>query len=58
MIHADPMITLTISAIYDEDRIANYEIIETDHHTNEEIQSFFIDKKDMKQYIKDLIRSL
>lgn len=58
MIHADPVISIGITAIYDEEGLSNYEVIEVHHANNEEIQSFFIDKKDMKQYLKDLIRSL
>ncbi len=58
MIHADPVISLGITAIYDGEEISNFEVIEVHHATKEEVQSFFIDKKDMKQYLKDLIRSL
>lgn len=58
MIHADPVISIGITAIYDEEGISHYELIEVHHANNEEIQSFFIDKKYMKQYLKDLIRSL
>lgn len=58
MIEAKPVISLGITAIYDEEGLSNYEVIEVHHADNEEVQSFFIDKKDMKQYLKDLIRSL
>lgn len=57
MISDKPVISIKVSAIYDEDRLVNYEVIE-EHANNNTIQSFFIDKPDMKQYIKDLIRSL
>ena len=57
MISDKPVISIKVSAIYDEDRLVNYEVIEEHPGTNT-IQSFFIDKPDMKQYIKDLIRSI
>lgn len=61
MIHAEPVISLSITALYDEEGLSNYEVIEFHYDKDEEIQriqNFFIDKKDMKQYIKNLIRSL
>ena len=57
MISDKPVITIKVAAIYDADRRVNYEVIE-EHPDNNTIQSFFIDKPDMKQYIKDLIRSI
>ena len=57
MISDKPVITIKVAAIYDADRLVNYEVIE-EHPDNNTIQSFFIDKPDMKQYIKDLIRSI
>lgn len=57
MISDKLVISIKVSAIYDEDRLVNYEVIE-EHPYNNTIQTFFIDKPDMKQYIKDLIRSI
>lgn len=58
MINEQPIISITVNSIYDNDKLVNYEVLEHHFDNDQRITSFFIDKPDMKQYIKDLIRSL
>ena len=57
MISDKLMITLTVSALYDGDDLINYEVKKEDSE-GYQVLSYFKEPKDMKQYIKDLIRSL
>lgn len=56
MISYKPVISITVTAIYEKDKLINYVLLERQNdHT---VQSFFLDKAAMKQHIKDLIRSI
>lgn len=56
MISYKPVISITVTVIYEKDNLVNYELLERqDDHI---VQTFFIDKADMKNHIKDLIRSI
>ena len=57
MIHDEPVISLEISAIYDGADLINYEVQETREY-GAKVRSFFVNKNEMKNYIKDVIRGI
>lgn len=59
MINEHPIISITVNSIYDDnEKLVNYEVLEHYFDNDQRISSYFMNKKDMKQYIKDLIRSI
>lgn len=57
MIHDEPVISLEISAIYEGADLINYEVQETREY-GAKVRSFFVNKTEMKNYIKDTIRGI
>lgn len=58
MIHAeDNVLSIEISAIYENDKLLNYEMVERKDYGSE-IRSYFLNKRDMQTYIRDLIRGI
>ena len=53
----DNVLSVEITAIYENDKLLNYEMIERKEYGSE-IRSYFINKRDMQAHLRDLIRGI